>query len=182
MNFLTFCQPTHLLRSSACKFDIGGYSADGLAWRWRLPDDLIGRAHINLLEFLASVVSIWLLNIRDELPPYSCILVMDDNTTVMGWMHKSNFIEVDESDVDMTGKLLTARHLASIVVESRTCIYSQWFPGWKTMQQMHCLASLNFLTLTSQYSSNHITLRSFQTICKLLNFHKRLSPGSLPCL
>ena len=56
---------------------------------------------------------------------------MGGNTTTMGWLHNSNFMEEDENDVDMTAKLLTARHLTSIILQTKTYISSKWFPREK---------------------------------------------------
>ena len=129
MNLLTYRQPSHLFRSDACEHGLGGYSADGLAWRWPLPNHLLSRAHINLLEFLASIICIWLDILRGNVPPQSCILSMGDSTTATGWLHKSNFQEDDEDDVETTTKLVAARHLATLIQNAQACLYAQWFQG-----------------------------------------------------
>ena len=58
MNLLTYRKPTHIYRSDACEHGLGGYSSTGKAWRLKFPPHLLGRAHINLLEFLASIICI----------------------------------------------------------------------------------------------------------------------------
>jgi hypothetical protein len=55
----------------------------------------------------------------------SCILSQTDSTTAAGWLHKSNFADSEDEIVQMT----TARHLATLIIESKCCLYSQWFPG-----------------------------------------------------
>ena len=52
---------------------------------------------------------------------------MGDSTSAMGWMQKSNFTNDDENDTDTIAKLATARHLARIVQESFSFLYTQWF-------------------------------------------------------
>ena len=54
---------------------------------------------------------------------------MGDSTSAMGWMRKSNFTNDDENDTDTISKLAAARHLARIVQESLSCLYTQWFCG-----------------------------------------------------
>ena len=54
---------------------------------------------------------------------------MGDSTSAMGWMRKSNFTHDDENDTDTIAKLAAARHLARIVQESISCLYTQWFRG-----------------------------------------------------
>jgi hypothetical protein len=55
----------------------------------------------------------------------SCILSQTDSTTAAGWLRKSNFADSEDEIVQMT----TARHLATLIIESKCCLYSQWFPG-----------------------------------------------------
>ena len=54
---------------------------------------------------------------------------MGDSTSAMGWMQKSNFTNDDENDTDKIEKLAAAHHLAQIVQESLSCLYTQWFRG-----------------------------------------------------
>jgi hypothetical protein len=46
--------------TDACIHGLGGYSNFGRAWRMAIPTNLIGRAHINLLEFMGTIISPWL--------------------------------------------------------------------------------------------------------------------------
>jgi len=59
MNLLTFRHPDIVYWSDACNSGIGGYSSKGHAWRWQIPTELQNRAHINLLEFIAELICIW---------------------------------------------------------------------------------------------------------------------------
>ena len=118
MTLLTYCSPTHVYRSDACKHGIGGFSAEGKARRWKILDKLLSQAHINLLEFLGSIVCIWLDILDKDTPPESCLLAMGDSTTAIGWLKKSNLEEVDEEDTDTTAKILAFRWLARLVKSS----------------------------------------------------------------
>ena len=60
MNQIAYRKPNHVYRSDLCPAGMGGYSHQGFAWRFYLPDDLKFRASNNLLEHMASVISPWI--------------------------------------------------------------------------------------------------------------------------
>lgn len=61
LNNIAFRKPTHIYRSDASEFGLGGYSIiSGQAWRWELPLTLRLRTSINSLEFISSVITIWI--------------------------------------------------------------------------------------------------------------------------
>ena len=61
INMVNFTSPTDISKSDACEFGLGGYSNCGLAWRYKLPSDLIGVFTINLLEFVAVIITIYMI-------------------------------------------------------------------------------------------------------------------------
>jgi hypothetical protein len=134
MNLLTFRRPTIVLRLDAStSHGLGGYTADGRVWRWKLPTSWQGRFNINILEFMAIIIGVWIEVMEGRVPELSCLLAMSDNTSAAGWLRKSNFREeIDgtlESKADMKLKRILARHLATITLRGKFCLYSQWFPG-----------------------------------------------------
>ena len=129
MNLLTFRVPTHIYRSDACEHCLGGFSAKGRAWRYVIPENLLFRAHISLLELIAAMVGPWIDSIEGNLPPLSVTLAMGDNTNAAGWLRKSNFVDDNESAPHAAVKLMVARKHAQIHIESHCTNYSQWFPG-----------------------------------------------------
>lgn len=92
MNLLAFRSPDRIYYSDSCPHGLGGYSDQGSAWRFQIPDDLLFRASNNLLEFLAAIITPWIDIINGRLIPGDCALSMTDSTTAEGWMRKSNFI------------------------------------------------------------------------------------------
>ena len=50
----TFTEPSITCYSDAC----GGYIVNGLAWRFKIPNELLGYFSINFLEFIAAVLTI----------------------------------------------------------------------------------------------------------------------------
>ena len=94
----------------------------GRAFRLEIPPELRGRVPLNVLEFLAAIVAIW-IDISEEGAPLECYLCQGDSTTAAGWMNKSNFNDANPAHME------SARKLASILIESEGLLYSQWFPG-----------------------------------------------------
>ena len=129
MNLITFRKPTLIYINDACEHGIGGFATHGRAWTWVLPLNLRGRAHINLLEFLAQIVSIWIDIIEGKTKPLDCLLGMGDNTASMGWLRRANFRELNESDKEWYAKQQAARQLATLVLQTNTVLYRQWFRG-----------------------------------------------------
>ena len=128
MNLLTYRQPTHGYRSNACEHGLEGFSDSGRAWRWPITNHIRRRAHINLLKFLGSIICVCIDTADKAIPPESCILSMGENTSAMRWMRKSNFKNDGENDTYTVEKLTAARHLAQILQDASSCLYTQWFP------------------------------------------------------
>ncbi len=126
MNNLVLRQPTLIYRSDASEFGIGGYNlTSGIAWRLELPVDCRLRSSLNSLEFIASLISIWIDFFHGVISYEDCILSQTDSTSALGWLCKSNFADKAEEAVQLS----TARKLADIMLNSNSCLYSQWFPG-----------------------------------------------------
>lgn len=59
MNNLSFRKPTHLYRSYASEFGIGGYNIiSGRAWRFELPTECHQRTSLNSLELLSCMITL----------------------------------------------------------------------------------------------------------------------------
>lgn len=126
INNIVFRKPTTFYRSDASEFGIGGYNIiSGRAWRFEIPTHLRLRTSLNSLEFLACVITIWIDVLDNKILPEDCILSQTDSTSATGWLRKSNFTDAEDSSIH----LVTARQLATIIIDSNACLYSQWFPG-----------------------------------------------------
>jgi hypothetical protein len=133
MNLLTYRLPDAQSKVDACPRGMGGFSRKGRAWRFIIPHHLLGRAHINLLEFLAILVSVWLDILEGDVKPLDCLLVMGDSTTAVGWLHKTRIMHKDMKIEDFQARSKVARKLATLVIENNLCLYSQWFPDKKNV-------------------------------------------------
>jgi hypothetical protein len=121
INSVTFTEPTEVCISDTCEFGIGGYDMSGFAWRYELPKEMIGRLTINLLEFVASAITIHLTIMRKG--PSQKILALTDSSSAMGWLYKASFKEkMGEHDA-------VARWLAGTMIENEAALYSQHIRG-----------------------------------------------------
>jgi len=109
LNLITFRQPSHVYFSDACPAGIGGYNHLGYAWRWKIPDELMNRATINMLEHIAATIGPWIDLLNSRLPEESCILSMTDSTTSAGWLRKSNFSDPGDTKFQMKAKMEASR-------------------------------------------------------------------------
>jgi hypothetical protein len=126
LNLLTFRRPTHIFWSDACPSGMGGFSQhSGKAWRFEIPEKILHatKNQNNLLEFIASVISVW-IEILDGAPSQSCFLSFADNTSAVGWLHKANVNEAVNKPLETA-----TRHFASLLIQADCCLYSQHFRG-----------------------------------------------------
>ena len=130
MNLLTIRPPNIVMWTDACEHGLGGISYPrGRAWRFHISSDLRHRAHINLLEFLAILVGIWLDLTEQATGPEDCILAFGDNTSAISWIHKSKFRTDNEPEPLFQAKLTVARKIASLSIDNDLRLYSKWLPG-----------------------------------------------------
>ena len=98
---------------------------NGPAWRYKIPDHLIGIFSINFLEFTAASLTIQLAihHKNDKSYPHR-ILAFTDSGSALGWLFKSNF------DTDSHGchdKI--ARDLAWFCIKNNTSLFAQHIKG-----------------------------------------------------
>jgi hypothetical protein len=126
LNNLVFRKPTWIYRSDASEFGLGGYNiTSGIGWRLELPEDCRLQSSLNSLEFLGCLINIWMDYIHGVIEPEDCLLSQTDNASAMGRLKKSNFADKTDEAV----QLATAQELAAIILDSKSCLYSQWSPG-----------------------------------------------------
>ena len=135
MNSLAYRLPDRVYRSDSCPHGLGGYSDEGFAWRYYLPPDLRFRASNNLLEHIASIITVWIDVLNGRLHKDDCILSMTDSSTSEGWARKSNF-DIDPMNPDASfdpqepkARAAVCRKFAEICLDNDLRHFSQWFPG-----------------------------------------------------
>ena len=193
MNLITFRKPTLIFIGDASEHGLGGFDNNGRAWRYHIPEELQGRAHINLLEFLTQVVGIWLAVEEGRLQRLDCVLAMGDSTTALGWLRRANFKASDENNEDWVAKQTVARKLGSISLDAEITIYKQWFKGdhnvvadslSRDVFYLSIPAHEKFLSLTtpSQLPSNFQIHPLPARICSFISSTLRLLPVRAPRL
>ena len=117
LNLLTFRRPTHIFWFDACLSGMGGFSNhSGKAWRFEIPSEFLQTVEKqnNLLEFIASIVSVW-VEILDGAPAQSCFLSFADNTSAVGLLHKANVNENSNKQLETA-----TRHFATLVIQAKS--------------------------------------------------------------
>ena len=89
INNIVFVKPSVTLWSDACEYGIGGYSGNGLAWRWIIPAAWHGKLTLNLLELIESEVTIYMKIL--QLGQGSHIMAFTDISSALRWMNKASF-------------------------------------------------------------------------------------------
>ena len=129
MNLLTFRKPNIAYICDASEYNIGSFSSYGRAWSYIILAELRNRSHINILEYLAQIVSIWIDIIEGRTNKQDCILTMGDNTGALGWLRRSYFRQKDESENSWDVKQQQGRHLANLTLAADITHYKQWLKG-----------------------------------------------------
>ena len=119
---ITHSLPDIFCWSDACEYGLGGFDSNGLAWQWEIPKKLRGRASINLLEFIASVITI-LLSLKG-LTKNKKIFALTDNSSALGWLFKASFHPAEKSNHDTV-----ARFFARSIIKNEHSIYAEHIKG-----------------------------------------------------
>jgi len=124
-NNITHTEISSYLATDACEHGLGGFNVlTGKAWRYKLPKWMTSSCHINLLEFIASFIGIWLEILESKEKKYIKIRALTDNSSAVGWLYKSNF-----NPKSHPGHNTVARKLATVLLESESSIESQHIKG-----------------------------------------------------
>ena len=74
MNLLTFRAPDTTYIGDASEYGMGGFASHGRAWAYIIPCNLLNRAHINILKYLAQIISVWIDIIEGKLQSEDCVI------------------------------------------------------------------------------------------------------------
>ena len=125
LNHINFTEPSITCYSDACEYGMGGYIVGGPAWRFKIPDDLLGYFSINFLEFLAAVLTIEsAIKWKDDKNYPHRILSFTDNLSTLNWLFQANF---DPNSHEAHDRV--ARSLAWLCTSNNTSLFSQHIPG-----------------------------------------------------
>ena len=125
INNICLSKPSTITYSDACEWGLGGFTSQGHAWRYKLPTHLQHRASINLLEFMAAIITIQLsLDYDTPTSQHPHILAFTDNSSALGWMYHSTFDPVKFPNHDAT-----ARYLANLLLKAQASLHPEHVPG-----------------------------------------------------
>ena len=130
LNLLVHRKPTMMGVSDACPYGIGGFLLTGTAWRIRIPEwSILTRAPgvNNVLEFLGMAVNVLLLCREASCTEHDCLMVLGDNTSAIGWLHRSG--RMDRDSPFWKPVSMIARKTASTILDSKVCLCSQHVKG-----------------------------------------------------
>jgi len=84
-----------------------------------------------MLEFMASIISLWIDILAGRLTSGDCALSMTDSTTSAGWIRKTNFKEKGDNvnPIEATVQIEIALHHATLFINANIKEYLQWFEG-----------------------------------------------------
>jgi hypothetical protein len=126
LNLITFRRPSYMGWSDACPHGLGGFDYLGNAWRLAIPPEFKQAMEHknNCLEFLASFFTIWQSILMGWSKLEECFLVLGDNSSAVGWLHKASVDPSKDSPLFMA-----TRKFAEVMITEKACIYSQHIPG-----------------------------------------------------
>ncbi len=115
MNLLAFQTPDQFHYSNSCPAGLGGYSDQGHAWQFKVPNDLKFQATNNLLVFLAN--------------QGDCTLSMTDSMTAEGWT--KNPTSLSQTTTLSKQRLALAQQgiMPKLFMGADVKGYSQWLAG-----------------------------------------------------
>ena len=119
---ITYALPDYICWSDTSSFGLGGFNHEGLAWQWEIPENLRFRVSINVLEFIASVITIMLTLERKEKDRK--ILAFTDNSSALGWLYKASFHPATQTSHDKI-----ARKFAHFMMKQEHSLYSEHIKG-----------------------------------------------------
>ena len=125
LDLIAFTKIDTTIYTDASSHGMGEYNPiSGMAWRIKLSPWMQQKLHINTVEFISATIGIWLEIIFNKEINYQCINCLTDNSSAVGWLFKANFDPNTQQKQDMV-----ARHMARILLESETGLYTQDVPG-----------------------------------------------------
>ena len=164
--------PDVITISDSCPYGMGGFCVQyGWAWRFRIPDELVGRASNNLLEYLAEVISVRVGLLNGSICRGDCTLPMGDSTSSISWLHSTSFDDETQSIYQEV-----SRDFAHVCIAWQIVIYGQH------------LAGINNIVANSLSHDHHLSIQQLTDLLSYIlpsqlpqNFHINPLPPKLTC-
>ena len=88
------------------------------------PPTLRSKHTNNVLEYMASIITICVEQLEGCIPSMACCLSLSDSTSTVGWMHRTSFDTITKPVQESC-----SQHIASIMMRCNITIYSQHRKG-----------------------------------------------------
>ena len=130
INHVTYTLPHWFTKQDASEEAMGGFNCTGLAWRYIIPEELRKLVHINVLEFLAVLITTWMSILQFGFVDEDGLkfLAQTDNTSALGWLKGSTRYDV-LNKLSTVLREMIGRKLAEILMEAGLSNYSQHIAG-----------------------------------------------------
>ena len=97
----------------------------GFAWRLLIPTHLHLRATINLLEFIASIITVHIALLKDtHNNNHPHVLGFTDSNSTVGWLYHSTFDPIKNKHHDNI-----ARHFSKLLLKFNATLHPEHIPG-----------------------------------------------------
>ena len=178
LNLLVHRRPTAMGVSNSCPYGLGGFLLNSFAWRLRIPRKSVlwGDNQINnTLEFLAMAINILLLIRDSQEGEFDCLLVLGDNSSAIGRLHKTASLRAD--DLLYRACLKISRRVASEVMANDVCLSTQhiagkknWVADWLSYKGRRGKRGGGMVTnrLTADCPPNDVLTQQFHDMCPQL--------------
>ena len=77
---------------------MGDFNNKARVWRFYFPSKFRCQVSNNLLDHIASIITVWIDIIEDKLQPEDFVISMTNSTTSEGCAYKTNFSEFKYED------------------------------------------------------------------------------------
>ena len=83
---MNFTKPADIGIPEDYAHGLRSFHVNVIAWRWKLPSDIQGIISKKILEFIASVINIWMIFLESE--KYTKIINLTESSITLGWLYK----------------------------------------------------------------------------------------------
>jgi hypothetical protein len=139
INHTTVTLPRIFTKQDASTKAMGGYTCFGLAWRFIILRELEKFFHINILEFLAVVITGWSTIKALQLSDMNGwkILSQTDNTSTLGWLSGITWFDPDNLVSTLLREII-GRKWAELLLQAGLSDHSQHIVGESNVIADHC--------------------------------------------
>ena len=166
INHTTITLPHIFTKQDASDDGLGGFNCMGVAWRFIIPIEVRKILHVNILEFMAVVVTTWLtfkaLGISGA--QGLKLLAQSDSTSALGWLRFATIFD-PLNPISTVLRENIGRKLGELLLDADMSLYSQ-----------HVVGSTNTI---ADYLSRNVQQSNSQQLLSIFNKYGNDTPQNL---